>query len=254
MFENRIYREWIVSDTMAILKQLGVDVQGHATRMAEIGLAKGLPSFDPGENRRMLGQYPPESEPDLALAGNDLERETLTWLHDVMNRRMFGRIADIYAPTVQYHGPLMAELHGVAAVTHQTLGLFGSFPDAAFAPQHVCSTPCGEGGTKVAVRWTLEGHHLGHGILHELGEPSGKRVHVLGISHFHYKDGRIVDEWRAYDQLSMLVQIRQAQLADRAAAPGLGSGPGSSLSSGFGDGLGDGLDDGPRPGLGGGRP
>ena len=233
VFENRIYREWIVSDTMAIVKQLGLDVQGYATKMAELGFAKGLPGVDLGENRRTLGQYPPDSAPDLELAHDDLERETLIWLHDVMNRRMFGRIRDVYAPTVQYHGPLMTELYGVAAVTHQTLGLFGSLPDAAFAPQHVCSTPCEEGGTKVAVRWVLEGHHLGHGILTELGDPTGKRVHVLGISHFHYKNGRIVDEWRAYDQLSMLIQVKQAQLADRRAAPG--------------------PDDGPTPGLGGDR-
>jgi len=229
VFENRIYREWIVSDTMAVLKQLGIDVQAHASRMAEAALARGLSGIDAGENRRMLGQYPPESEPPLELANDELERHTLSWLHEVMNRRMFGHIARVYAPTVQYHGPLMVELYGIAAVTHQTLGLFGSLPDAAFAPQHVCSTPCGEGGTKVAVRWVLDGHHLGHGILHELGEPSGKRVQVLGISHFHYKDGRIVDEWRAYDQLSMLIQIRQAQLADRESAPTAGHGTASGL-------------------------
>lgn len=218
VFENRIYREWIVSDSMSIVKQLGLDVQGYAHKAAERGLAKGLPGLDVGENRRMLGQYPPDSEPCLELAHDDLERETLSWLHDVMNRRMFGRIKDVYAPTVQYHGPLMSELYGVAAVTHQTLGLVASLPDAAFAPQHVCSTPCEEGGTKVAVRWVMEGHHLGYGILTELGEPTGKRVQVLGISHYHYKHGRIVDEWRAYDQMSMLIQVRQAQLADRPGA------------------------------------
>ena len=28
-----------------------------------------------------------------------------------------------------------------------------------------------EGGVKVAVRWTMEGHHLGYGILEQLGPP-----------------------------------------------------------------------------------
>ena len=40
----------------------------------------------------------------------------------------------------------------------------------------------------------------------------------MGISHFHYKDGKIVDEWRVYDQMSMLAQVRLAQLTDRKAA------------------------------------
>jgi hypothetical protein len=25
-------------------------------------------------------------------------------------------------------------------------------------------------------------------------------VQIMGITHFHYKDGRIVDEWRVYDE------------------------------------------------------
>ena len=32
------------------------------------------------------------------------------------------------------------------------------------------------------------------------------------------KDGKIVDEWTVYDELSLLVQIKLAQLADKASA------------------------------------
>jgi predicted ester cyclase len=212
---NKIYREWVVADTMAIVRQLGLDADVHAERLAAERFEKGLVALDIGENRRMLGQYPPEAEPDLTIAATELERETLRWLNEVWNRRMFGVINDVYAPTVQYHGPLMVELYGIAAVMHQTLGLVGSLPDASFAPQHICSTPSEEGGTKVAVRWVIEGHHLGWGLLQSLGAPTGKRVQVMGMSHFHVRNGRIVDEWRIYDELSLLVQVKLAQMADR---------------------------------------
>ncbi len=218
--ENRIYREWIVADTMATLRQLGMDPHPYAEKLARERLEQGLMSIDIGENRRLVGQYPPEAEPDLEIASTDLERETLRWLHEVFNRRMFGRIGDVYAPTVMFHGPMMSELYGIASVMHQTLGLMGSLPDAAFMPQHICSTPCEEGGTKVALRWILEGHHLGYGILSALGAPTGKRVQVMGISHFHYRNGRIVDEWRVYDETAMLMQVKLAQLADRPDALG----------------------------------
>lgn len=218
ILENRIYREWVVADSTAIMQQLGVDVEAYAARVAQVSFDKGMVSLDIGENRLMIGQNPPVAEADVTLAHTDLERHTLRWLHDVYNRKMFGTIAAVYAPTVQYHGPLMAELYGVAAVIHQTLGLVGSLPDAVFAPQHVCSVPCEEGGEKVAVRWIMEGHHLGYGILSHLGAPTGKRVQVMGMSHFHYKDGKIVDEWRVYDEASLLVQVKLAQLADVAAA------------------------------------
>lgn len=215
---NKIYREWVVSDQMAIIQQLGLDPHAFAARIAKGLFDKGLVAVDIGENRRMLGQYQPEAEADLSIATTDLERDTLTWLHAVWNQRMLGRIKDIYAETCQYHGPLMAEMYGIAAVTHQTLGVLGSLPDARFRPQHICSNPCDEGGTKVAVRWILEGHHLGYGILTELGEPTGKHIQIMGMSHFHYKNGKIVDEWRVYDQLSMLMQVKLAQMADAASA------------------------------------
>jgi predicted ester cyclase len=214
IFENKIYREWVVADTTAILQQLGLDVQAYAERIAKASFEKGIVSLDIGENRHMIGQYPPETEADTSIASTELERHTLRWLHDVFNRKMLGTIAKVYAPTVQYHGPLMAELYGHASVIHQTLGLIGSLPDAAFMPQHICSTPCEEGGEKVAVRWILEGHHLGFGTLAHLGPPTGKRVQIMGMSHFHYKEGKIVDEWRVFDEASALVQVKLAQLAD----------------------------------------
>jgi predicted ester cyclase len=203
-----------------VIRQLGIDPHPIAARVAREHFEKGLLNLDIGENRRLIGQYPPETEPDLSLAHSDLEERTLRWLHEVFNRRMFGTIRTVYSPTVQWHGPLMKELYGQAAVLHQTLALVGSIPDCAYTPQHICSVPCEEGGDKVAVRWILEGHHIGHGLL---GPPSGQRLQVMGMSHFHYKDGRIVDEWTVYDELSLLMQIKLGQMAERergrAAAP-----------------------------------
>lgn len=215
---NKIYREWVVSDQMSIIQQLGLDVDAYATKIAEGKLAAGQAVLDIGETGLMLGQYPPAETADLSLAKTDLERHTLTWLHDSFNRKMFGCYRDVYAPTVMWHGPLMKELYGVASVTHQALSLIGTFPDAIYAPQHICSTPCNEGGTKVAVRWVMEGHHLGFGGMASLGDPTGKRVQVMGMSHYHYKDGKIVDEFTVYDELSMLVQVKMAQLADKTCA------------------------------------
>ena len=218
IYENKIFREWVVADTTAILQQLGLDVQAYAERIARASFDKGLVSLDIGENCQMIGQYPPEAEADTSLAATETERHTLRWMHDVYNRKMLGTIAQVCAPTVQFHGPLTSELYGVASVIHQTLGLIGSLPDAAFTPQHICSNPCEEGGEKVAVRWIMEGHHLGYGILNHLGAPTGKRVQLMGITHFHYKNGKIVDEWRVYDEASMLVQVKLAQMADVKAA------------------------------------
>jgi predicted ester cyclase len=212
VIRNKIYREWVVADNMAIIKQLGLDPAGFAERFARAALDKGQVSLDIGENRRLLGQNPPETEADVSIANTPLEADVLRWLHEIFNKRMFGKIKDVYSPTVQYHGPNMRELYGVAAVTHQHLGLIGSIPDGAYMPQYVCSVDSEEGGIKVAVRWILEGHHLGYGVLEALGEPTGKRLQVMGMTHFHIKDGKVVDEWNVYDELSLLTQIKLGQL------------------------------------------
>lgn len=214
IYRNKIYREWVVADSMAIIQQLGLDPHHFAMRTAKSKFDAGLLSLDIGENRRFLGQTPPAEKADTSLAHNDVEAQTIEMLHEVFTKRMFGRIAQDYAPNAQYHGPLMKELYGQAAIIHQHLGLIGSLPDASYEVQHVASNPCEEGGTKVAVRWVMEGHHLGYGILSTLGDPTGKRVQVMGMSHYHWKSGKIVDEWNVYDELSLLVQVKLAQLAD----------------------------------------
>ena len=210
VFENRIYREWIVSDTMAIVRQLGLDAHAIAEARAREMLASGPAVLDIGENFRLLGQTPPASEADLSIAHTDTEAWCLRWLHEVYNKRMFGTIRDVYAPNVQWHGPLMKELYGRAAVLHQTLALVGTIPDCAYVPQHVCSVVCEEGGEKVAIRWVMEGHHLGHGPL--LGAPTGHRLFVMGITHLHVVDGKVVDDWTVYDELTLLIQVKLAGL------------------------------------------
>ena len=205
---NRIYREWVVADNMAIVQQLGLDPNVIAEANAKTLFDKGLTNIDIGENRRLLGQLPPEQDADVGIANNEIEKTTLIWLHEVFNHRMFGTIKKVYSSTVQYHGPKMSELYGPAAVLHQHMGLIGSIPDASYVPQHICSVPCVEGGVKVAIRWIIEGHHLGYGILSSLGAPTGERLQVMGMTHLHYKNGRIVDEWNVYDELSLLVQIK----------------------------------------------
>jgi len=218
IFQNKIYREWVVADNMAIIQQLGLDPHMFAVRTAKAKFDAGLISLDIGENRRFVGQTPPAEKADTSLAHNDVEAQTIEMLHEIFTKRMFGRIARDYAPNAQYHGPLMKELYGHAAIIHQHLGLIGSLPDASYEIQHVASNPCDEGGTKVAVRWVMEGHHLGYGILGTLGDPTGKRVQVMGMSHYHWKNGKIVDEWTVYDELSLLTQVKLGQLADGAEA------------------------------------
>ena len=206
ILEQRVYREWLVRDNMAQLLHLGMDVEAVATRMAAEQAARGVTAPQLGDSSRLLGQEPPVERPDLSVASTDPEAELLLVLHDIWNRRMFGRIREAYAPNVLWHGPRMRDLYGVAAVTQQVIGLVAMMPDAGWTPHHVCSVENSvEGGTKIAVRWTLEGHHTGYGIL---GAPTGRPLWVMGMSQFHVANGRIVEEYTLFDELALRVQIK----------------------------------------------
>ena len=209
ILENKIYREWVVRDNLGLLVQLGIDPHVYAANLAQQKFERGETVLEVAENRRLLGQYPPESEANLSLAHTENEAQLLRWLHHIYNRRMFGKIQEIYAPNVQWHGPLLRELYGIAAVLQQTMRMVALVPDCSFTPQHICSVESEEGGEKIAVRWIIDGHHFGYG---PLGPPTGHHLVIMGMTHFHIVDGKIIDEWIVYDELSMLVQIKLASL------------------------------------------
>ncbi len=209
ILENKIYKEWIVRDNMGPVIQLGLDPHAYALDIATRKFEAGEPIMEVVENRRLLGQYPPETEADVSIAHSEDEAQLLRDLHHIYNKRMFGRIHDLYAPNCQWHGPLMREYYGIAAVLQQTMRLVALIPDGYFVPQHICSVESEEGGTKYAVRWTLDGHHLGYG---PLGAPTGHPLFVMGVTHYHVRDGKIIDEWAVYDELSMLAQVKLAAL------------------------------------------
>ncbi len=206
VFRNRIYREWLVRDTMGQLLHLGVDADAVAAKMAAEQAARGVTAPALGDASRLLGQEPPAERIDASIAGTEGEAALLQTLHETWNWRMFGRVREAYAPQAAWHGPRMRDLHGPAAITQQFLSLLAMIPDASWTPHHVCSVePSNEGGSKLAVRWTLEGHHSGWGVL---GTPTGKPLTVMGMSQFHLKAGRIVEEYTLWDELALRVQLK----------------------------------------------
>jgi predicted ester cyclase len=60
-------------------------------------------------------------------------------------------------------------------------------------------------GDKVVSRYTIRGTHQGE--TEEFGPPTGKQVELEGITRHRIEDGKIVEEWERYDNLSILQQL-----------------------------------------------
>jgi hypothetical protein len=56
----------------------------------------------------------------------------------------------------------------------------------------------------LAIRWGAVGHHRGHG---PYGPPTGREVHLWGLTQWHIENGRVRREWTAFNEFGILMQI-----------------------------------------------
>jgi steroid delta-isomerase-like uncharacterized protein len=110
---------------------------------------------------------------------------------------------DVYAADAVWHEPDQ-DLRGLEEVKQFSGEYFQAFPDLSFAAEEVIDAE----GNKVVSRWTARGTHQGE--TEELGLPTGKEVELKGITIHRIENGKIVEEWEQYDNLSFLQQLGRA--------------------------------------------
>jgi steroid delta-isomerase-like uncharacterized protein len=108
-------------------------------------------------------------------------------------------IEEIYAPDFVWHEPDQ-DIRGYEQAKQFVSSFFAAFPDLNISVEDVI----GE-GDKVVTRYTIRGTHQGE--TEEFGPPTGKQVELEGITIHRIEDGKIVEEWERYDNLSMLQQL-----------------------------------------------
>ncbi len=203
--ENRIVKEWIARDDLGLVLQLGFDPIELAKRTARKEAVQNLQEEPMGTVERVVGQGPPvELEPPELGDGFDVEEFVRRSYHEIWNWRLLNKIDDYYASTILCHTAANRELYGRGELRGFILSLLAAFPDAALSVDHVYWIGNEENGYRVAVRWTLQGTHTGPGIY---GEPTGKRIHVMGISHHEVEGGEFVEEWMIFDEFALLKQL-----------------------------------------------
>ena len=117
---------------------------------------------------------------------------------------MLNYLADYYAPGAVVWVPGNCRLEGVGDLTHYVLQLLAAFPDGAMQLDQVTWLGSEAQGYQVAARWTFQGTHQGPS---GYGAPTGKRVRVLGISHFEVRGGQIVREHMVWNEFALLKQL-----------------------------------------------
>jgi predicted ester cyclase len=202
--ENRIIEEWVVRDSLALVRQLGLDEYEVVDKLIAEDERKGIqPSY--GRTERVVGQTEPPPNPEKSGDGFDIEEFIQRSHNEIWNWRLFNKITDYYVPNYLCYTSSERTIYGIGDFRAYVMAFIVAFPDAKLNIDHLYWLGDEREGYRVATRWTLVGTHDGPSMY---GTPTGKPVNVMGITHHHVKDGRFVKEWMVFDELALLKQLR----------------------------------------------
>ena len=106
---------------------------------------------------------------------------------------------EVYASDLVWHEPDQ-DVHGLEEARHFVTMYKTAFPDLNVTVEDVISE-----GDNVVTRYTIRGTHQGE--IEEFGPPTGRQMELQGITVHRIADGKIVEEWERYDNLSLLQQL-----------------------------------------------
>jgi predicted ester cyclase len=210
--ENRIVEEWVVRDEMAIVRQLDLSPEVVVAQAAKRPPLPGARHETYGEIERVIGQTTPAVYRAQSPGKFDIEDFVQQTLHEVWNWRLFSKLYEHFVDNYRCHTAGDRDLVGLSDYLGFIMGLVVAFPDTALRVDHLYWLGNDDEGYRIAVRWTLQGTHQGPGLY---GDPTGKRVNVMGISHFHVKNGKFVEEWTVFDEIALLKQLYTPPVNDR---------------------------------------
>jgi len=196
IINNKIYEEWLVRDNVSILRQMGLDEREFAAQLVQASPGK----YD------VKPQTPtkPQEMPTSAKTGFDVEYFIKRTWHNAWNMRMFDSLIDGYLSTVHCHAASGRELFGQEDIVQFAIDWLSCFPDASMTFDHFCALGNDKDGYRTSLRWTFNGTHTGYGLY---GNPSGRPVSIMGITQAFVHDGKIIEEWNLFDELTILCQL-----------------------------------------------
>lgn len=198
---DQIYDEWLIRDSGAIVRQLGMDPKEFACANIE---AEGGP-----EN--CTRPFTPDQDVDGGYNARGNDHEFGQRYADVIERIM---AADMTAVRGEYDRACHVELpgfvtgHGWDSIDQFWLQLRSSFPSAKFEIHHQIGRDDPNMPPRAALRWSLHGKHDGYGMF---GAPTGAEVYVMGFGHAEFGPRGLRREYILIEETSIWKQILMHQ-------------------------------------------
>jgi steroid delta-isomerase-like uncharacterized protein len=207
---GKVVEEWVMRDEFAVLQDLGLDPFVIAAQLAErspvLGEAMATEWHGPFDGHfadpvraGMSGPRPPRFIAECEMVAEMFER--------VWNGRYIDEVTRTFADTVAIQSVRMRRAMGTAPYQNELIDFLAAFPDGRIEIRDMAVHHSDDIGLRVAAIWLLRGTYSGVPVY---GPVNGAPVAVLGSSHFEFRRGRIIREWRMYDEIAVIAQILRA--------------------------------------------
>jgi len=216
--DNKVAEEWIVRDEWAVLEHLGLDPYRVAAELAEaspvLGGAMVLGGAQDSSTGPFAGRFPDPAR--AGISGPRPPRRAAEcamvqgMFEEVWNGRLFNRVPAYCDRQVVCNSVRMRRLQGIDPYQVELVNLLATFPDFRVEVRDIAVLDGPENGLRVAAVWLLRGTYCG---VPTYGPITRTPVNVLGASHFELKDGKVLREWRIFDEIAILAQIHAGRTA-----------------------------------------
>ncbi|MBN2499859.1 MAG: ester cyclase [Anaerolineales bacterium] len=201
--ENEIFKEWVLYDNADLVRQLGFDLRemarniGNQRKDGSVVSTSFEPERLPGQGKPAYLSYQPGQSLDVSDFLHSI-------YHNILNRRMLRTLKESHAPNFHTLSSNGRRFYGRNQYQAFLLSLLATFPDLAFQIDDLYWMGNDNDGYRTAMRWSIVGRHDGWGIY---GPPTGRPVHMWGITQHDIRDGRIIQEWMLFNEFAVMQQI-----------------------------------------------
>ncbi len=201
--DGLVVEEWVVRDEYRVAMTMGLDPNDIARTVAfsagKGGLYHRAASDDPvdvGES----GLRPTDHRKEASMI--------FEFISEVWNNRRLDRVKEFTVRDLFLDTTRARTFTREREYRADLLQMLAPFPDATIEVRDIAVNTAPEQGTRIGVLWRMFGTYDGVPLY---GPPTASSVEVMGASHFLLRGGRIIHEWRVYDEISILAQVMQAR-------------------------------------------
>jgi predicted ester cyclase len=207
--DGLIVEEWLARDEYAVLTCLGIDPWKVAGELAQRSPVTGTAiAADADKTEAFGGRIADPARLGVSGVRPDTHHEDCAlvtgFFDEVWNKRLFHRSSAYISERSVLHSVRMKRTQGRQNYESELIDLLARFPDCTLEIRDIAICDGDELGRRIAVIWLLRGTYCGVPFY---GPVNNAPVTILGASHFEIQSGKLLREWRVFDEIAVMAQI-----------------------------------------------